>query len=457
MDKNKYKRVYITTALPYVNSVPHVGFTWEILISDAIARYFRIQGKEVLFLTGSDENSFRIALAAKMKGITVNELTDKNSGRFKDLKKALNLSFDTFFRTSTKTHHKGAQKIWQEFKKEDVYRDYWSAWYCLGCESFYQKEKLINGKLCPEHLKELEYVNEDVYFLKFSNYKEKLIKLFKTKDINVIPSTKTEEVVDELKSFHDFNISRHNVNNWGVKIPEKGRNEVIYAFLEALTGYINGIGYVDDKNKFNNWWNDPETRIIQVIGKGITKFHTIYWPVILLSAGLRLPTDIFIHEYLTANGQKISKSLGNTIDPFDLLDKYSSDQIRFFFFFNFSPFIDGDFSTQDLEKITSTVYKDVHSLLLKGLGKLKTSKDNHKVRDKAIKVKLDESVNEYQEYMEKFNFQEALKTTIKLLNLVDEADDFDILKEILLNYNKLVEPFMPKMSEYVSKKIRQYE
>ena len=159
-----YKRVYITTALPYVNSVPHVGFAWEILIADAMARYFRNQGKEVLFLTGSDENSFRIALAAEIKGISVRELIDTNSGRFIDLKRALNLSFDIFFRTSSMVHHKGAQKMWKKFNKDDVYRANWSAWYCLGCESFYKKDKLIDGKLCPEHLKELEFVNEDVYF-----------------------------------------------------------------------------------------------------------------------------------------------------------------------------------------------------------------------------------------------------------------------------------------------------
>jgi len=447
-----YKRVYITTALPYVNSVPHVGFAWEILIADAMARYFRNQGKEVLFLTGSDENSFRIALAAEIKGISVRELIDTNSGRFIDLKRALNLSFDIFFRTSSKVHHKGARKIWRKFNNDDVYRANWSAWYCLGCESFYKKDKLIDGKLCPEHLKELEFVNEDVYFFKFNKHKDELIKLFNNNSINIIPPVKKKEIIDEIKEFHDFNISRHKVNNWGVDVPEKGYNEVIYAFLEALVGYINGIGYQDKLGKFEKWWQDPNTRIIHVFGRGITRFHTVYWPVVLSSADLRLPTDVFVHGYLTADGQKISKSLGNTIDPLDLVKGYSIDQVRFYFFSNFSPFKDGDFSMLDLKKVSETEFKRIDLLIKLAINKLRSKKIDLIV-GKRVKNRIEKLEKEYVKHMELFHFQQALDVSVRSLELVKNMEDFNTIRLALAKFSIFIEPFMPNLSSNISRKI----
>lgn len=456
-------KIYITSALPYVNSSPHIGFVFELVFTDVLARHFRSKGYEVYFLTGSDENSFKIARTAAQKGINPADLADENSNKFKKLKELLNISYNSFFRTSTEAHKLGVQQIWSNIRKEDMYRGIWSSWYCVGCESFYSKNNLLNGNLCPEHLKELEYVNEEDTFFNFNKYKNELITRYSENKINIVPSKRKESVINEINKFHNFNISRKKESKWGVEVP--GNNEeVIYAFFEALMGYINGIGYYDNTKKFKYWWSDPKSRIIHIIGRGITKFHTIYWPCLLMSIGLKLPTDIVIHNYLTINGQKISKSLGNTIDISELVDKYGTDSIRFYLMRCILPFEDTEFSTDEL----ATQHKnkaDIETMLISLVSKfnqtyktkqiLSSKNKNQDCRDDFL-TKFACITDEYNKKMDMFELNDALNivlTSIKCVNkYISKEKNYDIKSNQI--FNKALKKIISMMDPFIPDTVR---
>lgn len=344
------KKFFISTAIPYVNAPPHQGFALELVQADVIARYHRLLGEDVYFVTGSDENSLKNVQAAEKEGISTKELVDKNVKKFKDLKGILNLSWDDFIRTTEERHVKGAQKLWSSCKKEDIYKKKYKGLYCVGCESFYTEKDLVDGK-CPEHKTKLEIVEEENYFFKLSSYQKQLEKLISSDKLKIIPETKKNEVLSFIKSgLEDFSISRSNerAKNWGISVPGDN-SQKIYVWFDALSNYINTLGYADNKDSFKKFWQENDN-ILHVIGKGITRFHAVYWPAMLLSAGLNLPKEIFVHGYLTIEGEKISKSLGNVIDPFEIVKKYGTDSVRHYLLREIPTFGDGDFSIKKLER-----------------------------------------------------------------------------------------------------------
>ncbi|MCZ2846059.1 MAG: methionine--tRNA ligase, partial [Candidatus Bathyarchaeota archaeon] len=361
---------FITTAIDYVNAPPHVGHALEKIQADVIARYYRLLlgDDKVWFLTGTDENSLKNVKAAKKEGIPVQKLVDRNSEKFYKLKEALNLSFNDFIRTTEERHIKGVQKLWLACKeKGDIDNDKkkYKGFYCVGCEEFYKESELKNG-LCPEHETKPELIEEENYFFRLSKYQYQLEKIIQEDEIKIIPETRKNEVLSFIKAgLKDICISRsaERAQGWGINVPGDD-SQKIWVWFDALSSYINAVDYANEGTKFRKWWS-KETEIVHIIGKGILRFHAVYWPAFLLSAGLPLPKTIFVHGYLGIEGKKISKSLGNVVDPFELIKKYKADVVRYFLLREIPTTEDGDFNFKRLEERKKTDLADGPGNLLR--------------------------------------------------------------------------------------------
>jgi len=342
-------KFYITTAIPYVNARPHIGHALEFIQADVIARHKKQQGDDVYFLSGSDDNALKNVQAAEKEGLLIQEFINQNAALFYDLAKKLNVEFDVFQKGSSREHYESSQKLWKLCEKAgDIYKKSYEGLYCVGCETFYTPDELNENQECFEHPgRKLEKVAEENYFFKLSSYQDKLIDLLEKDEMRIVPSTRKNEVLSFLKQpLQDISISRSNerAKNWGVPVPDDD-SQRMYVWFDALNIYQSGVGFGLDEEKYKKWWPAD----VHVIGKGITRFHAVYWPAFLLSAGLSLPKTIFVHGYITANGQKMSKSLGNVVDPLELVQKYGADAVRYFFLSEIPPTEDGDFSYEKFE------------------------------------------------------------------------------------------------------------
>ena len=356
---------FISTSLPYVNAAPHIGHALEFVQADVLARYRRLRGGDVFFLSGTDDNALKNVQAAEIQKVDPQIWIDKNAAVFQELCKILNISNDDFIRTSKDSRHiDGAKKLWLACKKEDIYKKSYRGLYCVGCEEFKAEGDLANGE-CPEHPgKKLEVVEEENYFFNLSRYADQLQELIETNRLRIIPESRKNEILAVIKGgLHDFSISRPvaRTKAWGVGVPNDD-SQTMYVWFDALSNYINGLGYATNDEQFKKYWVEGGDRL-HVIGKGITRFHAVYWPAMLLSAGVSLPSTIFVHGYLTIDGQKISKTLGNVIDPLEVAKKYGTDPLRYYLLREFSPTEDGDYSE---EKFIGRYNAD----LANGLGNL---------------------------------------------------------------------------------------
>ncbi len=418
-------KVYISTSLPYVNAEPHIGFALEIIQADCLARHLRNQGHEVMFVTGTDENSFKIARAAADKRIDIQQLVDINSKIFSNLKDLLSLTYDKFLRTTENKHKKGAQKLFASLNPEDIYIKKWSGYYCVPCEVHYGVDQLLEGELCPEHLRRVDFLEEDNYFFRVENYRESLRKDVEKK-IEINPIVRRLETLDTLSKFEDFNISRLKKYDWGVEVPDDG-SRIIYPWVEALSSYINIIGYADDAIEFEKWWAD-NVRIIHIVGRGITNFHTIYWPLLLKSAGLKVPDVIFSHPYITSNGQKISKTLGNTVDPFALVEKYGSDKVRYYLLSLMDNISDNDFSVELLDKQTKRFFLNIENLITE-IEKNKRQEEKSRDDGEVENVYADLH-QKYLEAMQAFDFQAACLICNKTIQIITSFIKYNSISKI---------------------------
>ncbi|MFC2143299.1 methionine--tRNA ligase [Candidatus Aenigmatarchaeota archaeon] len=408
------KKFYTTTAIPYVNAPPHIGHALEFIQTDVLKRFHELEGKETFLTTGADENSLKNVRAAEEENISVKELCNKYAEEFKKSMILLDLSFDSFVRSSSEAHSKGVTDFWKRCEK-DIYKKKYKGLYCVGCEAFYTEDDLVDGK-CPEHLTSLEIIEEENYFFKLSKYEKKLKELIEKDKLKIVPETRKNEVLSFIgQGLEDFSISRSNerARNWGITVPGDDKQK-IYVWFDALNCYQTGVGFGSDDKKYNKWWPCD----VHVIGKGIIRFHAIYWPAMLLSAGLKLPKELFVHGYITINGQKISKSLGNVINPISMVEKYGADQIRYYMVRDISPFHDGDFSEKGLVervneelvsnfsnlfyRVTSFIEKNFNSVLPEGK------------EDKDIKKIIKEKQEKYKQKMESFRLNEALEAAVSL-------------------------------------------
>jgi methionyl-tRNA synthetase len=321
---------YITTAIAYPNGAPHIGHAYEAIATDALARFQRLDGKDVFFLTGTDEHGLKMIQTAQSEGMSPLDLATRNAGRFKEMDQRLNVSFDRFIRTSEEQHHRSVQEIWKRMEANgDIYLSSYAGWYSVRDEAYYAEDETIVGddkvRRGPQGTP-VEWVEEKSYFFKLSAYQDKLLALYQNQPDFIGPESRKNEVVSFVKSgLRDLSISRTTFD-WGVKVPGTPEH-VMYVWVDALTNYITGVGFPDESDA--NWRYWPAD--VHIIGKDIIRFHAVYWPAFLMSAGIPVQKRVFAHGFLFNRGEKMSKSVGNVVDPFNLADQYGVDQMRYFF------------------------------------------------------------------------------------------------------------------------------
>lgn len=371
-------KFYLTTTIPYVNAAPHIGHALEFVEADVLVRAKRLAlGKEnVYLLSGTDENAIKNVAAAEAAGVSTQELVDTNSALFENLLKSLNIETDDFIRTTEERHKKGAQALWLKTNPEDIYKKSYSGLYCVGCEQFYKPEELKDGKECYEHPgKPLETVTEENYFFRLSKYGPWLKELITSGELKIIPETRRNEMLSLIeRGLEDFSISRPatRTKNWGVPVPGD-ESQTMYVWYDALANYITALGFPEKTELYEKFWEKNENRG-HILGKGVNRFHTVYWPAMLKSAGLPVPRFAYVHGYVTIDGAKMSKTVGNVVDPMELIGEYGADAVRFFFL-AMPAKEDGDFSREKMK----VAY---NSHLANGLGNLtarilKMAKDNN--------------------------------------------------------------------------------
>jgi len=334
---------YITTAISYPNGKPHIGHAYELIATDALARFQRLDGRQVLFLTGTDEHGQKMQQTARGLDISTQELADRNSAEFRRMGEVLNASNDDFIRTTEKRHYASVQHIWTRMMENgDIYKDSYSGWYSVRDEAYYQESEteLRDGVRLGPQGTPVEWVEEESYFFKLASYEEKLLALYESQPDFIGPDERRNEVVSFVKSgLKDLSVSRTTFD-WGIPVPGDPKH-VMYVWVDALTNYITGAGYPDLEDPRWKFW--PATHII---GKDIIRFHAVYWPAFLMSAGLALPKRVFAHGFLLNKGEKMSKSVGNVVDPFALVEHFGCDQVRHFFMREVSFGQDGSYSEE---------------------------------------------------------------------------------------------------------------
>ncbi|MGW4344171.1 methionine--tRNA ligase [Streptomyces sp. NPDC004690] len=343
-------RHFITTTIPYVNARPHLGFALELVQADALARHHRQRGDRVRLLSGTDDNSLKNVLAAEAAGVDVRTFVDRNADAFAALRTPLALSLDDFIRTSSDPRHRvGVERLWRRCAAAgDLYRKAYEGLYCVGCEQFYTPDELVGGR-CAEHGAEPRLVAEENWFFRLSRHADRLHRLITSGALRIEPAARRNEVLALIEGgLHDFSVSRSHTRarGWGIPVPDDP-GQVVYVWWDALANYVTSLGYGTGGTAYDEWW-EGDGRRVHLAGKGVVRFHAVYWPALLLSAGLPLPTDLFVHDYLTVGGRKISKSAGNTVDPAALAAAYGTDAVRWWLLREVPRSGDADFTAERL-------------------------------------------------------------------------------------------------------------
>ena len=470
------KNFFVSTPIYYVNGDPHVGSAYTTIAADVINRFNKAMGMDTYFMTGLDEHGQKVEEAAKKNGFTPQGWTDKMTPNFKNMWTALNIKYDDFIRTTEDRHKKAVKNILKVVhEKGDIYKGEYEGKYCVSCETFYPENQLNGSNNCPDCGKELILLKEESYFFKMSKYADQLLKHIDENPDFILPHSRRNEVIAFIKQgLQDLSISR-NTFTWGIPI-DFAPGHITYVWFDALTNYLTSAGYTNDDEHFDKFWN--KSRVVHLIGKDIIRFHAIIWPCMLLSAGIKLPDSIVAHGWWTSEGEKMSKSKNNVVNPYDEIKKYGVDAFRYYLLREASFGTDGDYSTKGVVgRLNSDLANDLGNLLNRTLGMYKkyfggiiVASDENEPIDDEIKSMFDETVTEINKYMYYFEFSKALETLWKFISRLNKYIDetmpwalakdetkklrlaavMNILCEGLYKIAFFIAPFMPESAQKIS-------
>lgn len=449
---NKSKKTfYVTTAIDYPNAEPHIGHAYQKVMADILARWHRLLGEDVFFLTGTDEHGKKIQEAAEKAGKAPKEFVDEMAGKFKKAWDALNVKPDRFIRTTDEDHEELVQEVIKKCDKSgDIYKGFYEGYYCTGCEGYYTEKDMVDGK-CPLHNMSLDKLQEESYFFRLSKYQKFILGLYKKNPEFILPDERRNEMTNRVKEgLKDLSISRTSFS-WGIPFPLDNKH-IVYVWMDALFNYVSGAG------KNQKYW--PAT--VHLLGKDNGWFHSVYWPAFLKSAGYKLPQTVYIHGFLTFNGQKISKSLGNAISPITLVQKYGADSVRYYLSRNFVFGEDGDFSEQALVKRHNTELADKLGNLV---SRASTLAEKYGLESSRSANALDSSktVKAVEKYFDSYEFDKALNEIFAFIDRCNEyvqknkpweTHDKKVLYQLsnaIKDIAILLSPFMPETAEKIAK------
>ncbi len=452
------KKIYVTTAIPYLNGDPHIGHAMDYCLADVCARYHRMIGDEVRLQAGTDEHGGKIAQKAEGFNLPVQKFVDKKARIFKEFIHKLDVDYTDFIRTTDEDHVRRCQEIWRRLS-DHIYLAEYEGWYCTGCERFVtEKECLENEGVCPDHQKLYEKLKEENYYFRISDFRDEIIEAILSDKMLILPEFRKKEILKLLKETPDVSISRPTSQlAWGVPVPGD-ESQVMYVWIDALSNYLTVLGYPE--KDVSDWWPAEA----QFVGKDILRFHTIIWPAMLLGLGLPLPRTIVSHGFILANGQKMAKSIGNVVSPIEVLDKHGTDAFRYYFLRHIDTFSDSDFTWEKFDDAYNSELANDFGNLVQRLATL-ASKNGLKNINATNVAKIPE---EYSNLMEKYEYSKALDYVwerIQGLNRrIDEEKPWSLAKNgeseklesclsdltiELLNINYLLSPFLPETAEKI--------